>query len=625
MEGLAPAQNIWGVPRSKQLHTLKTAESMVFLLAMTAIAGELQPIQVKGEKPTVPDECEMANRIVRAVSESAMVEVSPVSQLLSGQTGVGKTAEQSLVPGSSTKLGPGDWPEMPSPWTGKPPPPGKAILFEPKAGISARQEENITIQGASGRQVQDGNNQPGVSDRSITKAFLEETLVDTRSGKQIKTSNFESAKPLFAGIAPPSGVEVKATGVRAPVEQPGSPIAVKVVQVNEFDNQSKKHLKSSNVENTAPPFDRLAIPTGAEAKSTGERIPVEQLGSRIAVEVVQAFVFDRQKTAKVQLKLEPEHLGKITIKLAAVNGEITARFFTESAQAKEAIESSLNQLRESLQPYRMHLGEASVSLGMEGDGQPGVSDRSITKAFLEETLFDNQSGEQIKTSNVERAKPLFAGIALPSGVKVKATGVRVPVEQPGYPIAVKVVQVNEFDNQSKKHLKTSNVENTAPPFDRLAIPTGVEAKSTGERIPVEQLGSRIAVEVVQAFVFDRQKTAKVQLKLEPEHLGKITIKLAAVNGEITARFYTESAQAKEAIESSLNQLRESLQPYRMHLGEASVSLGMEGDGRQGGRDGRFIPTDRDFQKNRKFENSVRGAGESEKPIEMGPWTVNYLV
>jgi hypothetical protein len=415
MDGLAPAQNIWSVPRSKQLHALKTEESMIFLLAMTAVAGEFQPIQVKGEKPTVPDGCELGRRIARAVSGSAVVEASPVSQLQSGQTGVGKAAEQSLVPGSSMKLGPGDWPEIPSPWTGKPPPPGKAMLFEPKAGISARQEESFTIRGASGRQVQDG---------SI---------------------------------------------------------------------------------------------------------------------------------------------------------------------------------------------------------QPGVSDRSITQAFLEETLFDNQSGEQIKTSNVERAKPLFAGIALPSGVKVKATGVRVPVEQPGCPIAVKVVQVNEFDNQSKKHLKTSNVENTAPPFDRLAIPTGVEAKSTGERIPAEQLGSRIAVEVVQAFVFDRQKTAKVQLKLEPEHLGKITIKLAAVNGEITARFFTESAQAKEAIESSLNQLRESLQPYRMHLGEASVSLGMEGDGRQGGRDGRFIPMDRDFQKNRKFENSVRGAGESEKPDEMCPWTVNYLV
>ena len=472
MEGLAPAQNIWGVPRSKQLHALKTEESMIFLLAMTAVAGEFQPIQVKGEKPTVPDRCEMGSRIVRAVSGSAVVEASPVSQPQSGQTGVGKTAEQSLVSGSSTKLGPGDWPEMPSPWTGKPPPAGKAILFEPKAGISARQEESITIRGASGRQVQDGSIQPGVPDRSITQAFLEETLFDNQSGEQIKTSNVERAKPLFAGIALPSGVEVKTTGVRVPVEQPGYPIAVKVVQVNEFDNQSKKHLKTSNVENTAPPFDRLAIPTGVEAKSTGERIPVEQ---------------------------------------------------------------------------------------------------------------------------------------------------------PGSPIAVKVVQDNVFDNQSNKHLKTSNVENTAPPFDRLAIPTGAEAKSTGGRIPAEQLGSRIAVEVVQAFVFDRQKTAKVQLKLEPEHLGKITIKLAAVNGEITARFFTESAQAKEAIESSLNQLRESLQPYRMHLGEASVSLGMEGDGRQGGRDERFIPTDRDLQKNRKFENSVRGAGESEKPDEMCSWTVNYLV
>ncbi|MCL6639494.1 MAG: flagellar hook-length control protein FliK, partial [Firmicutes bacterium] len=75
------------------------------------------------------------------------------------------------------------------------------------------------------------------------------------------------------------------------------------------------------------------------------------------------------------LNVEPKHLGRIAITLTAGNGEVNAQFLTGSVQAKEAIESSLTLLRESLQVYGMHLGETTVSLHQGGDGRPGGGQR----------------------------------------------------------------------------------------------------------------------------------------------------------------------------------------------------------------------------------------------------------
>jgi flagellar hook-length control protein FliK len=66
------------------------------------------------------------------------------------------------------------------------------------------------------------------------------------------------------------------------------------------------------------------------------------------------------------MKLEPESLGKLNLKLVVENGLVTAKFVAESQQVKEVLESSFNQLKDALQEKGIAVQSFSVSVGQQG-------------------------------------------------------------------------------------------------------------------------------------------------------------------------------------------------------------------------------------------------------------------
>lgn len=66
------------------------------------------------------------------------------------------------------------------------------------------------------------------------------------------------------------------------------------------------------------------------------------------------------------MKLEPESLGKLNLKLVIENGLVTAKFVAESQQVKEVLESSFNQLKDALQEKGIAVQGFSVSVGQQG-------------------------------------------------------------------------------------------------------------------------------------------------------------------------------------------------------------------------------------------------------------------
>lgn len=66
------------------------------------------------------------------------------------------------------------------------------------------------------------------------------------------------------------------------------------------------------------------------------------------------------------MKLEPESLGKLNLKISVENGIITAKFIAESQQVKEVLESSFNQLKDALQEKGISVQSLSVSVGQQG-------------------------------------------------------------------------------------------------------------------------------------------------------------------------------------------------------------------------------------------------------------------
>lgn len=100
------------------------------------------------------------------------------------------------------------------------------------------------------------------------------------------------------------------------------------------------------------------------------------------IQEIERFYNNRkaEPMTRVDLKLEPEHLGQLTIKLFFSKGELNAHFYTGNGYVKEILEGSMQQLRESLNQQDLKLNQAFVFVGGEGRGEPGQSESNGERA-----------------------------------------------------------------------------------------------------------------------------------------------------------------------------------------------------------------------------------------------------
>lgn len=113
---------------------------------------------------------------------------------------------------------------------------------------------------------------------------------------------------------------------------------------------------------------------------------------------------DRAGVTVIRLKLEPENMGEIKIRLAYSKGELTAHFYTSSGLVKDAVECSLPQLRETLAQHNISLGEAGAFVGQEQQGQKGTGFTGFGYG-RQDRLNGGFSGEY----SGEPAKPVYSG------------------------------------------------------------------------------------------------------------------------------------------------------------------------------------------------------------------------
>lgn len=114
-------------------------------------------------------------------------------------------------------------------------------------------------------------------------------------------------------------------------------------------------------------------------------------------------------------------------------------------------------------------------------------------------------------------------------------------------------------------------------------------------VSLTDLRDVVAQEIKHLYATRKGEPAHIQIRLEPENLGKLTIKVSYSNGELNAHFYTGSDHVKGILEASIGQLRESLGQQELTLNQAFVFVGDDnsgGTGRQmefGNRQAEFFP------------------------------------
>ena len=103
--------------------------------------------------------------------------------------------------------------------------------------------------------------------------------------------------------------------------------------------------------------NKITASTAGRATLVNEQI---QNFAKIVDEMRVAF---RGNKTSFDIKLEPESLGKLSVRINSENGVFNASFFVDSQKAKQAIENDIHILRQSLLEQGVNVQEINVQVG----------------------------------------------------------------------------------------------------------------------------------------------------------------------------------------------------------------------------------------------------------------------
>lgn len=164
---------------------------------------------------------------------------------------------------------------------------------------------------------------------------------------------------------------------------------------DDYLNQFIQNLSTGNV-NGETPLDQTQI----LAKTQQFREIVDQIVNQIKVTI-------QPDETNMELTLSPEHLGKVNLSITSKSGVLTAQILTETQVAKEAIESQLYMLKDTLNEQGLKIEAIEVAItnySFQKDSDANASEKEqqnksksskrtiqLDDAILEESMQENQS------------------------------------------------------------------------------------------------------------------------------------------------------------------------------------------------------------------------------------------
>ena len=117
--------------------------------------------------------------------------------------------------------------------------------------------------------------------------------------------------------------------------------------------------------------------------------------------VDQARLIHTNENTEMVIKLNPEHLGELTLKVSvSQSGSVNASFHSENAQVRTTIENSLVQLRQELNNQGLKVDSVEVYAGL-ADGQ-------LPQDQGQQAWQNNQQGGMAKIRNIQLGADEYA-------------------------------------------------------------------------------------------------------------------------------------------------------------------------------------------------------------------------
>jgi Flagellar hook-length control protein len=228
-------------------------------------------------------------------------------------------------------------------------------------------------------------------------AAADETVADAEAGRQaaadartIAVETRSSAETLLARLARPMQASVAAVVTEAQRQSGAQSAAAQTAAMTGADANVPAAAQNAQPQIAAPadaaqaaamesaelsPIAQAVQPTAANAAPGTARteaavrqpvntVPVERFHEVISgMAVRQMSLSSSNGVSEARIRLVPEHLGEVSVRITLQNGQLTAQFVTESAAAKELIENQFVALRGVLQNQGIQVERLEVAQG----------------------------------------------------------------------------------------------------------------------------------------------------------------------------------------------------------------------------------------------------------------------
>ncbi|MGE5392097.1 MAG: flagellar hook-length control protein FliK [Deltaproteobacteria bacterium] len=229
-------------------------------------------------------------------------------------------------------------------------------------------------------------NPDSVKDRSEGKTTDDQAPAVSVTDKPNSKIAVEVLKAMAGKIEESEGKNSEPTEKSADKKDNNSGTGLKKLMEFESGRLQAVRLNRESVETKSsdPKSDNgqtLALTQTADVKAAGEvnKTLVSDLSSKSLVDVKniidqvvqKAELTVKANTSEMKIQLEPEFLGKMTIKIALEDGLLTARFTTDNHQVKQILDNNMASLRQSLEAQGIRVEKTEVNVQLDSGGTFG--------------------------------------------------------------------------------------------------------------------------------------------------------------------------------------------------------------------------------------------------------------
>ncbi len=142
----------------------------------------------------------------------------------------------------------------------------------------------------------------------------------------------------------------------------------------------------------------------------GETESIQQLTDGFELYDIARQIIDQVKiqirpdNTKMEIQLNPEHLGKVELEITSKNGELSARLNVQSDHVKEAVESQMQVLRETLEVQGLKVENIEVTVAEFGfrfqDESAGTEQKQQRQRRNGRVAFDDTDADEPGFSDV---------------------------------------------------------------------------------------------------------------------------------------------------------------------------------------------------------------------------------